>query len=1608
VTGDYVYTLSKAFNNIVSDSPISEIFNYQIRDSDGSLASSTMTVSVSDDAPLAKAISMGSVLEADLATGSSPDSSALKVLGNLFTDGDRYGADDGAAKGIVNLSFANVTNTTGVTAGSSSLNYVIASGDGFKAGSIGNAAIKATDSLGNSIIIDKVTGDYVYALNANFSNIVSGTSVSESFTYQLQDSDGSVDSNTLSVSIADDAPLAKALGIGSVAESSLSTGSSPDPSALKVMGNLFTNGDTYGGDGAAVKGISALSFSSATNTSGVSAGSSSVVYTILSSDGFAPGNTGHSAIKATDNFGNSIIVDQVTGDYVYTLNNAFSNTISDSPVVENFTYQLQDSDGSVASSTLSVSVADDAPVANTIAMGTLSEANLPTGSDPATYSYITYNQNIYFVDGTLSNSNRIFHVDSMTNGIATLSLVASISNTISGSQADVSPDGTKIYMVGSNNVFGYYDLTSSTYVQLPNLTLNGGAYPGTQPSQAGFAPDGTFYIGGNTSNFFKVDLTTGVLTNVGPASGIFPNDADISITQTGQFYTGESDASGTKIYLLSHIPNGTSNTGTLIYTNSLRTSGLVTLGDGTLLLSEKSPSNYFINLDPNGNVLGTYTYQYQDSPFVSSGGDLAVNLVPVVNTVPNPAFLKLSGNLFTSGDLYGADGAATKGITALSFASVINASNVSAGSSSVAYTITATDGFIASNTGHSAIKATDSLGNSIIIDEVTGDYIYTLNSAFHNTTAGSPVTESFSYSLQDSDGSVRTNTLSVNIADDVPVASSISIGPLSEASLPGGTLPSVALTYAIGNLVTAGNSYGADGMATQGVSFLTWTSATNATGVSAGVSSIPYIITATDGFSAQNVGHNAIKATDSLGNALIIDEVTNDYVYHLQAGFTRINTGDPVIETYTYQLTDSDGSTSSNTINVTIVPDTQDVAANNNIYLLDTSLTGFNRIFQVSSMTGGIANLTLIDSISDSISGPHGDVTLDGSKIYMLGLKFGYYDLSASTYTQLPALNYNGNTVTGMTQAAFAPDGQFYVGGGAGGNDFYTVNLSTGELTNVGSATIAGTSNVLDLVGGDLTITDDGLFYENSNIGGTTSVYLLEHIPDGTPNTATLVYSGANQTSGLANLSNGYLLLSDRQPTNLIELVDSSGNLVSTYNFEYQGAPFAHSGGDLASNTITVLPGSNTIPTGGFTPTAGNEILTLTLNYPIGSSLPITNSSVSESVSAANGLLGTLLTNSQPGDTYAIYSVLSYDTNATPTLTNNIAIGSTEIVGIVDSSGQLAGEGNLIVNADGSFTFTPTIMTELSGNAFIDFTIQDTTSGQISNTGIVQIQNLVQIAPVVLDLSGSGIHLSSADVSGVGVDLTGTGTFNNIGWIMNGEGILAIDPNGTGKVTNISQFSFASPSTGAQTDLQGLVIYDTNHDSNLDATDAAFSQFGLLLANGQFESLAKLGITSLSLTSDNQSQIINGNVVHGLTTYTTADGQTHLAADVSLSISSQTSTTLQDKYTSAGQLDFSKLPDHVKSDAPFSGEEKVLQPADVIQSHNQMDVPSPAVIPNSALESGHIGDHEIKSEHMSEFIVAHNAAPNVSDVAGIMASAEHEHIQHQLIAPEHQNPTGSA
>ncbi|QKM61977.1 hypothetical protein DCO16_02105 [Polynucleobacter antarcticus] len=166
--------------------------------------------------------------------------------------------------------------------------------------------------------------------------------------------------------------------------------------------------------------------------------------------------------------------------------------------------------------------------------------------------------------------------------------------------------------------------------------------------------------------------------------------------------------------------------------------------------------------------------------------------------------------------------------------------------------------------------------------------------------------------------------------------------------------------------------------------------------------------------------------------------------------------------------------------------------------------------------------------------------------------------------------------------------------------------------------------------------------------------------------------------------------------------------------------------------------------------------------------------------------------------------------------------------------------------------------------------------------------NTITVTPIAIDLNQDGINYLSQNAQVV-YDYSGQNLLQSTAWVSSADGLLALKlPD------NELQISFATQD--GETDLQGLAkVYDTNKDGVFDSSDADFTKFGVwqdadsdgIVDSGEYLSLADRGITSLSLTSDGQVRFeANGDViVYGQTTYTTSDGQLHIAEDVGFAVS---------------------------------------------------------------------------------------------------------------------------
>ena len=223
-------------------------------------------------------------------------------------------------------------------------------------------------------------------------------------------------------------------------------------------------------------------------------------------------------------------------------------------------------------------------------------------------------------------------------------------------------------------------------------------------------------------------------------------------------------------------------------------------------------------------------------------------------------------------------------------------------------------------------------------------------------------------------------------------------------------------------------------------------------------------------------------------------------------------------------------------------------------------------------------------------------------------------------------------------------------------------------------------------------------------------------------------------------------------------------------------------------------------------------------------------------------------------------------------------------------SGNFAGTGNalanLIIGGDGDDTLTGLGGTDdLRGGAGIDTAVfggtaaghvlqtfrgklqvldtdlSDGNDGTDTLTGIERVRfadGTIQsvVSPIVLDLGGAGIALTSTDRSGAAFDYDGDGIADPTSWFGAGNALLFLDRNEDGTLSDASEMSFVNDREGAASDLAGLAAFDSNGDGQLSAADARFDAFRLFVdANGdgkvdagEIVSLADAGVVAIGLS----------------------------------------------------------------------------------------------------------------------------------------------------------------
>ncbi|MDQ2082928.1 VCBS domain-containing protein [Xanthobacteraceae bacterium Astr-EGSB] len=212
--------------------------------------------------------------------------------------------------------------------------------------------------------------------------------------------------------------------------------------------------------------------------------------------------------------------------------------------------------------------------------------------------------------------------------------------------------------------------------------------------------------------------------------------------------------------------------------------------------------------------------------------------------------------------------------------------------------------------------------------------------------------------------------------------------------------------------------------------------------------------------------------------------------------------------------------------------------------------------------------------------------------------------------------------------------------------------------------------------------------------------------------------------------------------------------------------------------------------------------------------------------------------------------------------------------------------------------------------------------------------------PVILDLDHDGYAFSGL-AQGVRFDIDGDGIKDHVAWNRSGDGILAIDLDGDGAITNGKELftpSFAGGHFASGS--EALASLDANGDGILDGQDAAFASLlawkdanadGVSEAD-ELTSLADNGVVSIDVaTTARVDAAVDGQQIVGEGTFTRADGTTGGFVEVALETeyghaSNLSGTEGDDTLLAAngGALFGGAGADHFRFNAPTDGLDSIL------------------------------------------------------------------------------------
>ncbi|WP_302478205.1 BapA/Bap/LapF family prefix-like domain-containing protein, partial [Ruegeria arenilitoris] len=159
-------------------------------------------------------------------------------------------------------------------------------------------------------------------------------------------------------------------------------------------------------------------------------------------------------------------------------------------------------------------------------------------------------------------------------------------------------------------------------------------------------------------------------------------------------------------------------------------------------------------------------------------------------------------------------------------------------------------------------------------------------------------------------------------------------------------------------------------------------------------------------------------------------------------------------------------------------------------------------------------------------------------------------------------------------------------------------------------------------------------------------------------------------------------------------------------------------------------------------------------------------------------------------------------------------------------------------------------------------------------------------SPLVIDLDGDGIELTSLGDSNAFFDLNVDGFAERTGWVQSDDGLLALDINGNGEIDDNSEL-FGN-ATGFDNGFLQLAELDSNDDGVIDGNDTGFAELQIwrdfdqdgVSDSGELQALSDAGIASISLDAIEVEETNLDHLVTDRSTVTFTDGTNGIIEDV--------------------------------------------------------------------------------------------------------------------------------